>query len=179
MGRTLLATSLALTALITQGSLQLLGYAHLPFELTSSASAETPLGAVVFPIMAPKLSSGYGSRKHPVYRSVKHHNGVDLAAPENSHVRVIAAGTVIFADSYAGYGKLVTVRHKGGYTSLYGHLSDIRVNPGAKLKAGDILGRVGSTGKVTGPHLHFEWRLNGKPIDPLKVFPALAAEAEG
>ncbi len=138
-----------------------------------------PAQAVVFPIMAPKLSSGYGDRKHPVYRSTRHHNGVDLAAPENSHVRAIASGTVVFADHYAGFGKLVTIKHKAGYSSLYGHLSEIRVNPGDRIKAGDILGRVGSTGNVTGPHLHFEWRRKGAPIDPLKVFPALASEAEG
>lgn len=138
-----------------------------------------PAQAVVFPIMAPKLSSVYGNRKHPLYRTTRHHNGVDLAAPENSHVRAIASGTVVFADSYAGFGKLVTIKHKAGYSSLYGHLSEIRVNPGDRIKAGDILGRVGSTGNVTGPHLHFEWRRKGEPIDPLKVFPALASEAEG
>jgi murein DD-endopeptidase MepM/ murein hydrolase activator NlpD len=152
-----------------------------PFFVTRPvvANADPALGAVVFPIMAPRLSSGYGSRKHPVFKSVRHHNGVDLAAPENSHVRAILPGVVIFADTHGGYGKLVTVKHKNGYSSLYGHLSEIRVNPGERIKAGDIIGRVGTTGKVTGPHLHFEWRKNGEPIDPLKVFPALAADAEG
>ena len=147
-------------------------------EILQTAAAD-PAPAVVFPIMAPRLSSGYGKRTHPIYHSTRHHKGVDLAAPENAHVRAIATGTVVFADEYGGYGKLVTVKHKAGYSSLYGHLSEIRVNPGERIKAGDIVGRVGSTGNVTGPHLHFEWRHQGEPIDPLTVFPALAAEAEG
>lgn len=129
--------------------------------------------------MSPRLSSSYGTRIHPIQRIKRHHNGVDLAVPENSHVRVVASGRVIFADEYAGYGKLVTVEHRGGLISLYGHLSEIRVNPGEKVKAGEIIGRVGSTGAATGPHLHFEIRKNGTPIDPLKVFPDLTLDAEG
>lgn len=144
--------------------------------LASVAIAEPIL---VFPVMAPKLSSGYGLRKHPIQRYSKHHNGVDLSAPENSHVRSVAAGRVLFADTYAGYGKLVTVEHKGGYVSLYGHLHEILVNPGQVIKAGEIVGRVGSTGMATGPHLHFEWRHNGRPIDPLKVFPHLTSPPLG
>jgi murein DD-endopeptidase MepM/ murein hydrolase activator NlpD len=134
---------------------------------------------VVFPLLAPKLSSSYGNRKHPVNRYVRHHNGVDLAAPESSHVRAVLNGRVVFADSYSGYGKLVTILHADGYSSLYGHLDEINVNPGQIVSAGELIGRVGSTGVATGPHLHFEWRLNGKPLDPLKVFPALIEKAEG
>lgn len=135
--------------------------------------------AIVFPLVAPKLSSDFGVRRHPIFRTVRHHSGVDLQAPENSHVRTVAAGRVIFAGKHGSYGKLVTVLHEGGYTSLYGHLSEFRVNVGAIVTAGEIVGRVGSSGAATGPHLHFEWRRNGEAIDPLTVFPSLAGQAEG
>ena len=136
-------------------------------------------GAVVFPLLAPRYSSKYGLRNHPVFRRSSHHNGIDLAAPENSHVRTIASGYVVFAGRYGGYGKLVTVRHPSGLTSMYGHLSEIRVEVGERLKPGQIIGRVGSTGVSTGCHLHFELRRDGKPLDPLKVFPYLLYVAQG
>ncbi len=134
---------------------------------------------IVFPLMAPRISSKYGPRKHPIRKAQRHHNGIDLAAPRNAHVRAVTGGVVVFADTYSGFGKLVTIRHPNGYVSLYGHLRDIRVETGERVAAGEIIGRVGSTGLATGPHLHFEWRRNGKSIDPLKVFPDLAAEADG
>ena len=134
---------------------------------------------VVFPLMSPKISSKYGKRKHPVRKAVRHHNGIDLASPKGAHVRAVLNGVVIFADTYKGFGKLVTIRHADGYTSLYGHLNEIRVEPGEQIKSGQIVGRVGSTGLATGPHLHFEWRLDNSPIDPLKVFPSLGSKADG
>ena len=150
------------------------------FFLPVSVAADPPLASsVVFPILNPRLSSKFGKRHHPVRKTRRHHNGVDLAAPENSHVRAIASGRVIFADTYSGFGKLVTIDHGGGYVSMYGHLSEIRINIGENVKAGDLIGRVGSTGLATGPHLHFEWRKDGKPLDPLKAFPFFTAEAEG
>lgn len=158
----------------------------LCFSLASPAFAQSlPSGvairtsSIVFPLMAPRLSSTFGPRNHPVRKVHRHHNGVDLAAPKNSHVRAVAAGIVIYADEYGGYGKLVTIKHQNGYVSLYGHLRDMRVNPGERVNPGDIIGRVGSTGLATGPHLHFEWRKDGQSIDPLKVFPALAKDAAG
>ena len=135
--------------------------------------------SIVFPIMAPRVSSGYGIRIHPIRKFSRLHRGVDLAAPENSHVRVVAEGRVVFAGDYAGFGKLVTVEHRDGYTSLYGHLAEITVNAGDKIPAGALIGRVGSTGLATGPHLHFEWRHDGTPLDPLKAFPLLAEFADG
>lgn len=142
-------------------------------------SVEEVVAGAVFPLLAPRLSSNYGTRQHPIFRKSRHHSGIDLAAPENSHVRTILPGVVIFADKHGGYGKLVTVRHQQGYASMYGHLSDVRVNVGQTLKGGQIIGRVGSTGWSTGAHLHFEWRRNGAPLDPLKVFPFLTEAAEG
>ncbi|MCB0358087.1 MAG: M23 family metallopeptidase [Bdellovibrionales bacterium] len=145
----------------------------------SPAFADPISNSVVFPVMAPRLTSSFGMRNHPVRKRVRHHSGVDLAAPMGSHVRAISGGRVVFAGNYGGYGKLVTVLHRGGYSSLYGHLSDILVNVGQTLRPGDIVGRVGQSGLATGPHLHFEWRKDGRPLDPLKTFPELAADAEG
>jgi murein DD-endopeptidase MepM/ murein hydrolase activator NlpD len=137
------------------------------------------LPGVVFPVLAPRLSSGYGPRNHPIRKMVRHHKGVDLAAPTQSHVRSIAEGLVVFAGELPGYGKVVTIKHDGDYISLYGHLDSYTAIVGQKLPAGTIIGRVGSTGMATGPHLHFEWRKGNKSIDPLEVFPDLASEPVG
>jgi murein DD-endopeptidase MepM/ murein hydrolase activator NlpD len=147
----------------------------------ADAAAAQPATAisVVFPLLAPKVSSKYGQRIHPIRHFSAKHNGVDLAAPEYSHVRAIAPGRVVFVDHYLGYGKLITIEHNDGNVSLYGHLDEFRVNLGQKVKAGELIGRLGSTGMSTGPHLHFEWRKRGIPVDPLREFPGLAKEAEG
>ena len=134
---------------------------------------------IVFPILAPQYSSGFGMRNHPILKQSSHHNGLDIAAPEYSHVRAIYEGTVVFADTYANYGKLVTIRHKGNTASMYGHLSEIRVNVGQRVKTGEIIGRVGSTGRSTGAHLHFEFKKNGVSVNPLIEFPYLFKEPEG
>jgi murein DD-endopeptidase MepM/ murein hydrolase activator NlpD len=148
-------------------------------SLAAVHAESPPKSTFVFPLLAPKVSSNYGMRIHPIKQFSSKHNGVDLAAPEYSHVRSVASGTVVYADSYAGYGNLVTVVHDHSRTSLYGHLEEVLVNPGEKIEAGHLIGRLGSTGRSTGPHLHFEWRVDGTPVDPLKVFPALAAPADG
>lgn len=154
--------------------------AALLFADVTEIQAQTkPRFAIVFPIVAPKLSSKYGKRIHPIRKFSRLHQGVDLAAPENAHVRAVAAGRVVFADRYAGFGKLVTIEHVDGYTSLYAHLSEIKVHIGETVSAGAIIGRVGSSGEATGPHLHFEWRVKGKAVDPLKVFPSLSELADG
>lgn len=146
----------------------------------TNAFAEALKGeTIVFPIMEAPVSSKYGSRKHPIYHTVKHHNGVDLAAPKRAHVRSIAKGRVVYAGVFGGYGKLVTIVHSGGYTSMYGHLSEILVNTTQTVEAGQIIGRVGSTGTSTSPHLHFEWRKEGEALNPLDVFPNLGKKAEG
>ncbi len=140
---------------------------------------ESPPRAIVFPLIAPRLSSHFGLRVHPIRKFSSKHQGVDLAAPENSHVRAILDGRVVFAGPYAGYGNLVTIDHGHGFASLYGHLGEITVQVGTKIPAGTLIGRVGSSGLATGPHLHFEWRKDGKALDPLKVFPSLAEVSDG
>lgn len=133
----------------------------------------------VFPIVGTRLSSTFGVRKHPVLKVRKHHNGVDLAAPNGSIIRSIHQGTVVFADPHGGYGNLIVIEHENKLTSHYGHCKSIWVKPGQKVKAGEIIGTVGQTGRVTGPHLHFEIRKNGKPQNPGKYIPGLGEKALG
>ena len=145
----------------------------------TSFAQEAQKRAIVFPIIAPRVSSEFGQRIHPIRKFSRFHQGVDLAAPRNSHVRAILAGRVVFAGTHAGYGKLVTIEHDKGYASLYAHLSEVKVHVGQNIAAGTLIGRVGSTGLATGPHLHFEWRHLGVAQDPLHVFPSLAEISEG
>ena len=145
----------------------------------SEAQTRFASGLIVFPVVSPRISSSFGMRNHPIRGNQLHHQGIDLAAPEKSHVRAILDGQVVFAGVYAGYGKLVTIEHSGGRTTLYGHLSEILVGVGKKITAGDVIGRVGTTGISTGPHLHFEYLLNGQPINPIKVFPNLKVASKG
>ncbi len=133
----------------------------------------------IYPLMDARLSSNFGTRKHPVSKAIRHHDGLDLAAPKESPIRAIANGIVVFSDPHAGYGNLVVILHPDGTSSHYGHNTKNIVKPGIKVKAGAIIAYVGSTGLATGPHLHFEIRRNGKALDPLKIFPGLLVEAEG
>lgn len=135
--------------------------------------------AIVYPVLAPRVSSKYGLRIHPIRHYSRQHQGVDLAAPENSHVRTVMGGLVVYAGYHGGYGKLVTVQHSGGYASLYAHLAEISVSLGQRIEPGTLIGRVGSSGASTGPHLHFEWRKDGVSSDPLQVFPSLAEDSSG
>ena len=134
---------------------------------------------VVFPVVGPRVSSKYGMRIHPIKKFSRMHSGIDLAAPKHSAVRVVADGVVVFADPYAGYGNLVVVHHGRGITTHYGHCESISAVTGTKIKAGQIIATVGSTGHSTGPHLHFEIRLDGKPTNPEKFLEGFAAPAAG
>ncbi len=133
----------------------------------------------VNPIMSARLSSQYGTRIHPIKKYSQSHRGIDLAAPQDSPIRAIIKGIVIFADRYAGYGNLVVIRHENGMTSHYGHCSRILVEPGTYVNTGEIIAKIGSTGMSTGPHLHLEIRRDGVPINPLSVFPTLLDIAKG
>lgn len=140
---------------------------------------QVPFRSFVFPIMSPRKSSPFGTRVHPKLRYVRHHDGVDLAAPSSSPIRAVADGVVVFADPYAGYGNLIVVKHPNGVTTHYGHCQAIKVKPGNRVTAGQIIGLVGSTGLSTGPHLHFEVRKDGHAYDPEALLPGLAIEARG
>jgi murein DD-endopeptidase MepM/ murein hydrolase activator NlpD len=115
-----------------------------------------------------RLSSRFGEREDPFNYSERFHAGIDIAADWGSDVLAAAEGTVITAGALSGYGKAVVVSHGHGLTTLYGHLSAAIAKEGQKIQKGQLIARVGSTGRSTGPHLHFEVRINGTPVDPLK-----------
>lgn len=113
-----------------------------------------------------RVSSKFGRRIHPVTGAKSFHEGLDLAAPEGSKVGVSGPGIVVRAGKGGTYGNLVIVDHGGGLETRYAHLKTIDVQVGQQLATGESVGKVGSTGRVTGPHLHFEVRRRGKAIDP-------------
>ncbi|MDR1979216.1 MAG: M23 family metallopeptidase [Synergistaceae bacterium] len=116
-----------------------------------------------------ETSSSYGKRTDPIDgQIVRHHAGVDLAAPRGTWVAASRGGQVTFAGPREGYGNLVILRHSDDMETRYGHLSSIKVKKGAFASPGQILGTVGSTGRSTGHHLHFEIRVSGRAVDPLK-----------
>lgn len=118
-----------------------------------------------------RASSGYGHRIHPVNGSKSMHAGLDLAAPTGTPVAAAAEGTVTHAGPAGTYGNLVTVRHANGFETRYAHLSAVTVAKGDRVSPGQEVGKVGSTGLSTGPHLHFELRRDGKPMDPAPLLP--------
>jgi len=119
-----------------------------------------------FPLQSFRLTSPYGIRANPVTGSVKMHQGLDLAAPEGTEVFAAADGIVIETGEDAIYGNYVIISHKERWTSLYGHLQKIDTHLQEAVKSGTLIGRVGSTGQSTGPHLHFELRQDGKALNP-------------
>jgi len=112
------------------------------------------------------VSSGFGARRDPFLGSMALHAGLDFPANRGADVRATADGVVTIARLYASYGKMIEIEHGNGVSTRYGHLSFIAVADGEHVKAGDIIGRVGTTGRSTGPHLHYETRINGEAIDP-------------
>lgn len=112
------------------------------------------------------FTSGFGIRRHPVFGIQRMHTGVDISVPWGSPVAVAAGGRVIYTGWFGGYGKIVVIDHGGGISTLYAHLSRILAATGTVVRKGDIIGRVGTTGYSTGPHVHFEVRINGAPVNP-------------
>ena len=118
-----------------------------------------------------RFSSPFGYRIHPIFRVIKFHTGIDLTARTGTPVYATGNGLVIRADySSGGYGNMVIISHGFGYETYYAHLSKILVKPGQKVKRGDLIGLVGNTGRSTAPHLHYEVRLNGKPVNPVNFY---------
>jgi murein DD-endopeptidase MepM/ murein hydrolase activator NlpD len=118
------------------------------------------------------MSSPFGMRMDPFLRGPAIHTGLDLRGDTGDPVRVTAAGTVTIASWQGGYGNMVEVDHGNGFSTRYGHMSKIEVKVGQHVRIGDTLGRIGSTGRSTGPHLHYETRINDQPVDPQKFLRA-------
>lgn len=115
-----------------------------------------------------RLMSGFGGRSDPFSGEGAHHSGLDIDAPIGTPVKVAADGVVMSAGWNGGYGRCVIVDHGNGYQTWYGHLSKIDVIEGQEIRQGEILGKVGMTGRATGPHLHYEVRIHSTPVNPYR-----------
>lgn len=129
----------------------------------SAAGFQWPLNA--------RVTSEYGYRIHPIYGSRRLHAGIDMGAATGSPIEAAKGGTVISAGSRGGYGNTVVISHGGGISTLYAHQSEIAVSAGDQVGRGEVIGYVGSTGNSTGPHLHFEIRVNGDATNPRPYLP--------
>lgn len=130
-------------------------------ETTSvTSSFRSPLSSLV-------VTSSFGNRNHPVVKQVMSHGGLDLKAPTGTRVMAAQGGVIKFAGYSGNYGYMVVVTHPNGYETRYAHLSKINVKKGQRVNARDVIALSGATGRVTGPHLHFEIRKNGKAMNPL------------
>ena len=121
------------------------------------------------PVPFSRKTSGFSMRLHPIFKTRQAHLGVDYAAPTGTPAVVVGDGVVSFAGRQGGYGNVVQVSHGNGHTTLYAHLSKINVRKGQTVQKGQKIGAVGSTGWSTGPHLHFEFLVNGAHVDPQKI----------
>ncbi|MBD3843910.1 MAG: M23 family metallopeptidase [Campylobacterales bacterium] len=121
------------------------------------------------PIARPVVTSGFGYRIHPVFRTKKMHNGVDFKANIGTPIKTTADGVItrVIATDTGGYGKLVVVRHSYGFDTVYAHLSSVKVRAGQKVKRGQLIALSGNSGRSTGPHLHYEVHFLGKAINPI------------
>ncbi len=121
------------------------------------------------PLEFTRMSSGYGIRVHPITKDKRAHQGIDYAAPTGTPIRTVGDGVVEFAGTQRGYGNVIEIKHRDNKSTLFAHLSRIGVRKGQRVEQGDIIGAVGSTGFSTGPHLHFEFRVDGQHRDPLTI----------
>lgn len=143
-------------------------------ELPRAASLQDLPTAAPAPFVLPvagRPTSGYGLRTDPIKGTTSKHPGFDLAAPTGTPVAAAAGGTVVHAGPAGTYGNLITIRHDNGLETRYAHLSAVDVQVGARVEAGQPIGKVGTTGYSTGPHLHFEVRRDGQTIDPAPLLP--------
>nr|MBP6615895.1 M23 family metallopeptidase [Aquabacterium sp.] len=136
------------------------------FDLNGRSTTRAFLAS---PLAFSRVTSGFAMRFHPVHKTMRAHLGVDFGAPTGTPVRSVGDGVVTFSGWQKGYGNVVQVEHSGGRSTLYAHLSRIDARRGAKIEQGQLVGAVGATGWATGPHLHFEFKLNGKQVDPMQV----------
>ena len=119
------------------------------------------------------ISSGFGGRVHPISGKYKGHQGVDIPGKRGTRIKAVAGGVVIKSGRVSGYGNMVEVKHADGLTTVYGHNKKNTVKKGDLIEKGDTVALLGSTGRSTGPHVHFEVRKNGKPVNPMRYINAI------
>jgi len=156
---------------------QLVGAARpAAFLFAQVPAAATPLNFALpvrvsipsrMPVEGAVLTSGYGLRWHPVLGGRRQHQGVDLAEPSGTAVYATADGVISRADWFSSYGLFISIEHGGNIQTRYGHLSRLNVASGQAVRKGDLIGFVGSTGRSTGPHLHYEVRIAGNAVNPI------------
>jgi murein DD-endopeptidase MepM/ murein hydrolase activator NlpD len=152
------------------------GLAQMLDSTFSNAAPEQP--AAPPPAEAGGVTSGFGPRVHPLDGVTKFHTGVDLRGAEGAPIRAAADGTVVSAGQRGGYGNAVEIDHGNGLHTLYAHASSVDVKPGDRVQRGQEVGQVGQTGRATGPHLHFEVRKEGRPVDPTSALKAYGIRAD-
>ncbi len=143
-------------------------FAMLDLVMTQRAGKEASLPTYT-PVNVPYLSSSFGWRRHPISGRRSMHEGLDFSAPQGTPIRAASGGVVTVASHQSGYGQTVEIEHGNGLMTRYAHASSIKVDVGDLVEKGQVIGKVGSTGRSTGPHLHFEVRMAGHPLDP-RVF---------
>lgn len=153
---------------LTPGAILFIPRAH-PVEMAPEiAEYYQTRGIFYSPMVGGRITSTFGYRIDPLGGGKGFHNGIDIAAPPGAPIYASASGRVIFTGSLGGYGKTVRIVHKDGYSTFYAHCSVILVKTGQQVRRGQIIARVGSTGKVTGSHLHFSIFRYGRPLNPFK-----------
>jgi murein DD-endopeptidase MepM/ murein hydrolase activator NlpD len=133
---------------------------------STSSAAPGGTGQLAWPATGP-ITSPFGWRTHPIFGDTRFHEGLDIGAPYGAAVFAADSGTVVFAGVMSGYGNVLVVDHGGGLATAYAHLSAFQVSYGQSVARGQQIANVGCTGYCTGPHLHFEVRVNGSPVDPM------------
>lgn len=132
-------------------------------------AAPVSSAGLIYPVNGP-ITSGFGYRKDPYTEQYALHAGIDFGVDAGTPIKAAKAGVVIFAGQETGYGNYTCIEHGGGFSTCYAHQAAIDVTVGQTVSQGQIIGLVGSTGYSTGPHLHFETRVNGNPVDPMQYF---------
>lgn len=159
-------------------------FERLGLSLARMSALETALDGVprVVPAAVTRITSNFGYRRDPFNRGAAMHNGIDFKGPYGSAIYAAATGEVTFAGWKGGYGRTVEITHANGIMTRYAHLSRVGVTVGQSIEAGGTLGGLGSSGRSTGPHLHFEVRINGRAVNPrpfLETAPDVLKEARG
>jgi len=139
----------------------------LTFEKKQDSIAYLPS---IRPVLRGTISSVFGMRLHPMYHIMRYHEGLDISAPTGTPIYATANGVVSYAGRMSGYGNMVKLDHKYGYSTRYGHMSKILVRKGQTIKKGEKIGEVGNTGVSTAPHVHYEVRYHGQPQNPINYY---------